>query len=134
MQTGAVGSSAKVGIWRLNGARPTGTPIAYDNNAQATTAGGTITFAAGDGSLGDDFYFMASMYTGGTPTMTSMSVNSAEQSKIVGGSSSQLTATSVIGLATAVTFANDIATLDLTAVTMTEVNNVGVPVLGYTAA
>lgn len=135
VQTGAPGSAAKVGVWSLGGtARPIGTPLIFDNTAQATTAGGTLTFPNADGVLGDEFYFWASMYTGGTPTMTGLSLNTAEQSSIVGGSPAQLVATSVVALTTPVTFADNIGALDLTAVTMTEANNTGTPIVGYTAA
>lgn len=128
--TGGAGSSVKIAVWANNPAtmRPTGLPIMSNNTGAATTsAAATPLTVTGVTLIPGLLYWHGIKATGTLPTVQAVGVGSAEQSRFMGITLGTTATNPVVGLSVADAYANDIAALDLTSASFTNVvQNTGV--------
>lgn len=130
--TGQAGSAFKAGLWLNNPTtmKPTGLPFAANNTGEETTANNTIDIAAMAALDLSDLidYWLGATFTGGTaPTVAAVLSTDLEFSNWMGFANAG-TGTAVLqGYTVPHTYTDDIAALNLTEATFTDVVGTAMP-------
>lgn len=131
--TGAAGTAIKTAIWRFQGRRAIGKPLVAADAGAATTATGNVPMPV-SGVLPRGWLFTASKFNG-TPTMSCVDLRQW-MAWLLGGTVAQVSvAGQMQALTVADAYANLLADLDLTGVTLSPFStSAAAPAITFTAA
>lgn len=128
-QTGGVGSSVKIGVWAAAGIVPAGLPIMSNNTGDATATNNTDDQLAVTGVQLSPYadYFFGAVFTGTLPNVVMCANTDLDFAEFIGVFSASAGSAVVTGYSIAQTYANDIAALDLTGASLTNVTSNATP-------
>ncbi len=134
--TGGAGSSIKVGIWLDKAASraPNGLPIMSNNAGEGTTGNNANDVATVTGVRMSPLvdYWFGVVFTGTLPTVVMCSNTDLDFADFIGVFAASTAANVVTGYSTPFAYSGDIAALDLTAASLTQVltTNTPLPLMG----
>lgn len=127
--TGGAGSSFKCGIW-LDAARvPAGLPIMSNNTGETTATNNTYDLATVTGVLMSPLvdYWFGAKWTGTLPTVVTCANTDIDFAEFIGVGAFSTVAAMVTGYSTPAPYADDIAAMNLTGATLTQVLTTNTP-------